>query len=63
MCAFWLGGASAPQSGVIEPPMPPEIVGGGGMGWRRSLDLETRKKQDDEEIAILVPEIWTTIHG
>lgn len=63
MCAFWLGGANATQSGVIEPPIPPESVGGGGMGHRRSLDLATRRRQDDEEIAILVPIIWTTING
>jgi hypothetical protein len=61
MLAYWLGGAcSLPH---VEPPIPPRPEGGGGMGYRRSLDLENRKRQDDEEMAILIPIIWTTING
>jgi hypothetical protein len=59
--AYWLGGACSYQ--FIEPPSPEKPVGGGGMGYRRSLDLARRKKQEDEEIAILIPLIHVTING
>jgi hypothetical protein len=61
MLAYWLGGASSYP--FIEPPSPEKPQGGGGMGFRRSLDLARRKEQEDEEIAILIPIIWTTIDG
>ena len=62
MLAYWLGGACSYP--FIEPPSPEEPQGGGGMGYRRSLDKAFKAKQrEDEEIAILIPIIWTTIHG
>jgi hypothetical protein len=61
MLAWWLGGACSYL--YIEPPSPEKPVGAGGMGFRRSLDLARHKQREDEEIAVLIPIIWTTIDG
>ena len=62
MLAFWLGGACA--SAFIPPePEPPSVRGGGGVRKRkRAEDWLERIKRDDEEILMLIPELWVVIH-
>lgn len=61
MLAYWLGGACSYP--FVEPPSPERPQGGGGMGYRRSLDLARFKQREEEEIAILIPIIHVTING
>jgi hypothetical protein len=58
-----LGGAA---SGIVVPPQPGPGGGGGGGGPsirpRRAADWIRRISRDDEEVIMLIPELWTVIH-
>ena len=61
MLAYWLGGACA--SAAVVPPEPGAGGGGGpSLRPRRAADWIRRISRDDEEIIMLIPELWTVIH-
>jgi hypothetical protein len=59
MLAYWVGGACA---GTEVAPPQQGVSGGGGVRKRRPEDWLKRVSRDDEEIIMLIPELWTVIH-